>query len=286
MSLKVSAPVRIDISAGWSDAPPFVKDYGGAVLDGAINFRVSGSLENGTLSTSLDKVPSNSGLGTSGALRTLFLALSEPDLLKRKKELIKRVYSLENNVIGQRAGYQDQAAAIFGGVNFWTFSKNGKIKRRSVSKRNIRFLQDRLVLVFSGDKHQSSDVHEDVFSEKNYRKNIPVITGLKILAKEMNRRIRNVEKFSELMNETWRLEKKLDKNIESKGITKLARISKKYSLAYRATGAGGGGCVLFYCSSFRDKLNLMKHFEKNKKKVPKSKVLDFRFDKDGLKFEK
>ena len=42
--IKVTAPVRIDISAGWSDAAPFQQDFGGAVLNAAINLRVSSVL--------------------------------------------------------------------------------------------------------------------------------------------------------------------------------------------------------------------------------------------------
>ena len=43
MAIKVSAPIRIDFS-GWADSPPFVDDYGGFILNAAINYRVSTSI--------------------------------------------------------------------------------------------------------------------------------------------------------------------------------------------------------------------------------------------------
>ena len=122
--IKVTAPVRIDISAGWSDADPFRGQFGGAVLNAAITLRVSGILDNNKLTTSLEKVPAASGLGTSGALRTAYLVIANPSLIENKMELVKRVNTFENAIVGQRAGFQDQCAAIFGGVNYWDFYKD------------------------------------------------------------------------------------------------------------------------------------------------------------------
>ena len=95
----MTAPVRIDISAGWSDADPFRGQFGGAVLNAAIDLRVKGTLGNGKLITSLEKVPAASGLGTSGALRTVYLVAANPELIDKKMELVKRVNILENAII-------------------------------------------------------------------------------------------------------------------------------------------------------------------------------------------
>ena len=128
--IKVTAPVRIDISAGWSDAVPFVNEFGGAVLNAAINLRVAATLTNGKLISSLEKVPGHSGLGTSGAIRTAYLVAANPSLMDiSKNELIKRVHTFENAIVGQRAGFQDQAATVYGGVNYLVFRKDGHVPR-------------------------------------------------------------------------------------------------------------------------------------------------------------
>src|SRR3989344_8140939 len=162
--IKVTAPVRIDISAGWRDSEPFRSDFGGAVLNAAINLRVSGTLDKNKLTTSLEKVPAASGLGTSGALRTAYLVVANPNLADDKMELVKRVNIFENAIVGQRAGFQDQCAAIFGGVNYWEFHKDGAIHRERIPESKAMNLFDRLVLVYTGDRHLSSDVHHDVFT--------------------------------------------------------------------------------------------------------------------------
>src|SRR3989338_7344381 len=150
--IKVTAPVRIDISAGWSDADPFKHEFGGAVLNAAINLRVAGVLGKGKLITDLQKVPAASGLGTSGALRSVYLVASNPSLIKNKLDLIRRVNIFENAIVGQRAGYQDQAAAIFGGVNYWEFTGADRIRRIGIDKNKAEHLHDRLVLVYTGNR--------------------------------------------------------------------------------------------------------------------------------------
>jgi D-glycero-alpha-D-manno-heptose-7-phosphate kinase len=281
--IKVTAPVRIDISAGWSDADPFRHEFGGAVLNAAINLRVSGILEGNKLTTSLEKVPSNSGLGTSGAIRTVFLVASNPELADDKIDLIKRVNVLENAIIGQRAGFQDQAAAVFGGVNYWEFRKDGTIKREAIPKRKAEHLHERLVLVYSGDRHLSANVHADVFSSKKFMSQIFTIERMKEIALEMTKDITNERKMAEMINQSWELQKSLHPGMETDSMKRIQEAANGNFLAVRATGAGGGGCMIFYT---HHKHQLIKSMEKIKRKIPKMEILPFGFDYEGLKVEK
>ena len=282
--LIVSAPVRIDISAGWSDADPFRSDFGGSVLNAAINLRVEGRLNHKDLVSSLNKVPSNSGLGTSGALRTVYLVAANPELINDKNRLIKRVHVFENAIVGQRAGFQDQAAAIFGGVNYWEFRKDGSIWRETVSNGKAKHLYDRLVLVFTGERHLSSNVHTSVFENtKRYMKKIPTIERISLIAKEMYKHISNEKKMAELMNETWMLQKSLHRSVESPAMKKIQRICNGNYLAARATGAGGGGCMIFYTDNKR-KLESVLHMAE--RKVKGMKVLPFKFDYRGIELKR
>ncbi len=283
--MKVTAPVRIDISAGWSDADPFRREFGGAVLNAALNLRVSGTLKGKALTTSLDKVPSNSGLGTSGALRTVYLVAANPHLIRNKVELIKRVNTFENAIIGQRAGFQDQAAAIFGGVNYWEFRHNGDIYRMSISQKKAQHLYDRLVLVYTGDRHLSSSVHQKVFENpKHFMKSIPAIAKMRDIAKKMAFHVDNEEVMAQLIRETWELQKSLSNTMETDTMRRLQRVCTDCYLAARATGAGGGGCMIFYVKPEKKK-HLIFLFNQMKKKLPNMKVLPFEFDYKGIELD-
>jgi D-glycero-alpha-D-manno-heptose-7-phosphate kinase len=279
--VKVTAPVRIDISAGWSDASPFVNDFGGAVLNAAINHRVSATLRHGKLVSSLNHTPGHSGLGTSGALRTVYLVAANPKLIEDKIDLIKRVHTFENAIVGQRAGYQDQAAAVFGGVNYWEFSRNGAIRKTPLSKRQVRHLQDRLVLVFTGEGHISASVHEKVFEGRRFIKYIPQIDRMRIIARTMMQHVSNEKVMAELIRETWELQKVLHENMETPAMRKIQNVCKDCYLAARATGAGGGGCMLFYVKP-KCKPMLVRKIGELGKKLSNVKIIPFKFDYKGI----
>lgn len=283
--IKVTCPVRIDISSGWSDAAPFVTEFGGAVLNAAIDRRVAAILVDGKLINSLESVPGHSGLGTSGALRAAYLVAANPDLIKNKIDLIKRVHTFENAIVGQRAGYQDQAAAVFGGVNYWEFTKDGGIRRVALSKEETKHLEKRLVLVFTGEGHLSSRVHEKVFSGRNFIKYIPQIDRMRVVAKEMKNNLMNEKKMAALIRETWELQKALHKNMETDAMRLIEEACAEYYLAARATGAGGGGCMIFYTRP-EWKPFLIREIKKLDKKIRNLKILDFKFDFQGIKLEK
>ena len=185
MAIKVSAPVRIDISGGWPDSDPYRKDFGGAVLNIAISPRVSAEFQGINLVNSLGEVPPSSGLGTSAALRSCYLAAANPKLAEDKIDLIRRVHMFENQVLGQRAGFQDEAAAIYGGGNYWEFGTNGSIRRFEISREELETLESRIVLINTGASHLSANIHDLVFGPGNYERNIPTLDRMKEIAKEM-----------------------------------------------------------------------------------------------------
>lgn len=287
--IKVTAPVRIDISAGWSDAAPFVNEFGGAVLNAAINHRVSATIKDGKLITSLEDVPGHSGLGTSGALRSVFLVASNPSLMQNKNpnkiDLIKRVHTFENAIVGQRAGYQDQAAAIFGGLNYWEFRKDGSIHRVPIPKNGTEHLHKRLVLVFTGEGHLSASVHEKVFEGRRFIKFVPQIDRMRVIAREMVSSMSNEKKMAFLIGETWELQKKLHKEMETDAMRKMQKACEGLYLAARATGAGGGGCMIFYVGPDKKK-KLIDKIIPLKRQISNLKIIPFEFDYKGIELTK
>jgi len=281
MAIHVSAPVRIDISGGWSDSDPYRKDFGGAVLNAAINWRVSADFD-GYLKVNPGMVPSHSGLGTSGALRAVELAASNTALLKDRTELIKRVHRLENEIVGHRAGFQDEAAAIYGGVNYWEFGANGSIKRTPISKNMAQYLEKRLVLVYLAEDHLSANIHDLVFGPDNYERNIPRFDEMKEISKLMIQNFSDEDRMAHLINLTWDLQRLLHKSVETEKMRQLQKtVAGKY-LAARVTGAGGGGSMIFYTLR---KDELIEELNKPGVLTGGARVLDFEFDWEGIKLE-
>ncbi len=293
--MKITAPVRIDISGGWPDSDPYRKDFGGAVLNAAITrtdmpYRVCATLD-GFLKTEPGNVLPHSGQGTSGALRAVELAASNPALLQDRMDLIRRVWLFENRVIGFRAGVQDEAAAIYGGVNYWEFGsgpgESVAIKRVPIPRDRAELLEERLVLMYFGESHLSANIHDLVFGPENYENSIPKLDRMKEIAFQMKGMLLDnfhETQFGDYINETWELQRSLHSSIESKSMKTIQKALRGDYLAYRAIGAGGGGSGIYYgeapkiCESFRIAQELGKI-------PPNAKLIPFKFEYSGIRRE-
>ncbi len=279
---RVKAPVRIDFAGGTTDISPFKDKYGGAVLNAAINRYVTGKLVINDKRTHLEytgNVPTSSGLGTSGVMNLVWLALisETPNKFnpKDRKEIAEYVYKLEQS-IGLVGGKQDQYAGAFGGINFLEFNKDEvKITRLNLSSRIIEELERSLVLVYSGKPHLATNANKMMIGNLKKGRNIQSFLKIKKIATEMKNSLLKGDliKFAELMNSETDERKKLAKEIITKEIEKIINDGMQNgAIGAKVCGSGNGGSILF----FGDKQKLKKKFGK--------KVIDFKFDFEGLKW--
>jgi D-glycero-alpha-D-manno-heptose-7-phosphate kinase len=126
---KVRAPVRVDFGGGTTDIEPFYSKYGGAVLNCAIQKYVVGEIVSGDKKVGLSyegNVPTSSGLGTSGAMTLVWLALITDE--KDKRKLCEWVWNVSQARELFDDGKQDQYAAAFGGINFLSLTRRGGLR--------------------------------------------------------------------------------------------------------------------------------------------------------------
>ena len=273
---EVRAPVRIDFAGGTTDIKPFSTEYGGAVLNAAINKYVIGKLIATDKSVGLSyqgNLPTSSGLGSSGVMNLVWLALISQ--YKDKIKLAENVYNLEQ-ATGLIGGKQDQYASAIGGINFFEFKGHKvKINRLSLSKKLIDELENRLVLVYTG-AHYSGMLNKLAIDNLLKGKNIKNLLEIKKTAYEMKNALvkGNLDKFADLMNVETEERKRLHKSIVPLRLEKFISLGKKNgAISAKVCGAGGGGSILFFAD---DRKKLIRKF--------KSKVIDFKFDFQGLKF--
>lgn len=283
---KVQAPVRIDFAGGTTDIAYFAYKYGGAVLNAAINRYVVGSIVKDDKSVHLEytgNTPTSSGLGTSGVMNLVWLALISQIKIKRKgevdantkEELAEKVYDLEQ-AMGLVGGKQDQYAAAFGGINFLEFKKN-KVSRTPLKLDNkfVKELEDNLVLVYTGKPHFAGSANKNMIDNIKKGKGVENLIRIRDIAKEMKNSLlkKDLDKFSELMNEETENRIKLHKSVLPLGVSRFIKIGlENGAISSKICGSGNGGSILF----FGDKKKLKKKFGKS--------VIDFRFDFEGLKW--
>jgi D-glycero-alpha-D-manno-heptose-7-phosphate kinase len=283
---QVRAPVRIDFAGGTTDIYPFTHLYGGAVLNAAINRYVTGKIVKTDEKVHLEytgHTPTSSGLGTSGVMNLVWLALISQIkmhkkggvIFKDKIELAEKVYALEQSM-GLVGGKQDQYAAALGGINFLEFNKDEvKITPLNLSKALIRKLEENLMLVYTGKPHFSGTPNGAAIQNLKKGKNVKEMLRIKEIAVEMkNALLRgSLEMFSLLMNKETEARKMLDKATIPPATEKIIREGMRHGAsAAKICGSGGGGSILF----FGDKSRLKRKFGK--------RVIEFKFDFEGLKW--
>jgi D-glycero-alpha-D-manno-heptose-7-phosphate kinase len=257
MKITAQAPVRIDLAGGWTDVHYFADREEGAVLNLAIAHHVRGELARagGRFQVSYHtEVPPGAGLGASAALNVVWLALVNASLSRQpsREELAEQAYRLEE-LLGVTGGKQDQYAAALGGINLLRFQGSSvQVERLSLSEHTLRQLQGRLVLAYSGESRLSGDIHERVW--KGYlsgeKKVEAALRRLRDIALEMREALvsGDLGSFGALLGENWRCQKDLHPSITNETVEGLFRAAERAgAISGKACGAGGGGCLLFWC---------------------------------------
>ena len=223
-------------------------------------------------------LPARSGMGSSssfvvGLINALF-TMDKKNL--SKKDLAKRSLFIEQKILNEIVGSQDQIAASYGGFNRIFFKKNNsfKIKKIKINK-NLKLLEDNLILIYTSINRTahyiaSSYVKNLTSTKKNYIKEIisHVEEGEKIIKNG------NIDDFGRLLNSAWDIKKQLGKSITNNKIDNLYDYAlKNGALGGKILGAGGGGFLLLYMK----KKDRIKFLNKNNKIIN----IPFKFSDTG-----
>lgn len=110
-------------------------------------------------------IPARSGMGSSSAF-TVGLLNSINALngkICSKYDLTKDSIHIEQNLIKENVGSQDQTFAAYGGLNIINFLQNGEINVNPIIMKNkkLKEFQDNIMLFFSGLSRTASEVVEE-----------------------------------------------------------------------------------------------------------------------------
>ena len=198
-------------------------------------------------------IPARSGMGSSssftvGLLNTMY-ALEGKRV--SKEELTKEAICVEQELIKENVGSQDQTFAAHGGFNLIEFSVSGEISVIPVivKPERLKDMEKCLILVFTGLSRVASVVAGDKI--KNIPNNTDYLSQMQSLVDDAYKIImspnKNLCEFGELLNETWRLKQELSNEVSNSQIEELYDIVlKSGGVGGKLCGAGGGGFMLFF----------------------------------------
>jgi len=227
-------------------------------------------------------LPARSGLGSSSSF-TVGL-INAMNALEGKYcssyELASTAIHIEQDLIKECVGSQDQISAAYGGFNEIEFFKDGtfSVEPKLINQERKKDLNDHLMLFFTGVSRLSSEVAESLISNiencssQMHELHDMVDEGSKILS---NANI-PLEEFGKLLDRTWRNKRSLSSMITNTKIDDLYNAAiKAGALGGKILGAGGGGFVLFFVKP--------EHQEKVKKVLSNFTYVPFKFENTGSK---
>jgi len=198
-------------------------------------------------------LPARSGLGSSstftvGLLHALYALKHE---MPTKRQLAINAMRVEQDLIGEHVGSQDQTAAAFGGLNRIEFGGVNEIAVTPliVSPERLERLQQHLMLFFTGFSRTASEVAKDQIEQiPNRARELRDMIGLVGEAESvLTSREDRLEDFGRLLDEQWRIKRGMSSRISTNEIDAMYGAALHAgALGGKLLGAGGGGFLLLF----------------------------------------
>jgi D-glycero-alpha-D-manno-heptose-7-phosphate kinase len=215
-------------------------------------------------------LPARSGLGSSssftvGLLHALYALKGQ---MAGKHQLAMESIHLEQDVLKENVGSQDQVLAAYGGFNYIKFLPNGEISVRPVTatQDRIRELSSHLMLFYTSIKRTASDVAATYVNDLDERRrqlrlmNDLVEEGISILNGGQD-----LSAFGELLHEAWQAKRSLSSTVSNPHVDEIYDLARSAgAIGGKLLGAGGGGFLLLFAppnshQAVREKLNRLIH---------------------------
>jgi D-glycero-alpha-D-manno-heptose-7-phosphate kinase len=209
--------------------------------------------EGGLELTTKSDVPAGSGLGGSSALfvAATKAALAAADKKTTDESLLRLVIDMEARIIGVPTGSQDYVSAIHGGLSVVRFPPGGAV--RDAIECDLDAVARRIVLVYTGVPHDSAmnnwavtkaylDGDEDV--RRHMRE---IVDAARILRGALL--VSDLDAVADAVNADWEARRRLAPGVSTKEIDRMGHVARHAgAAAMKVCGAGGGGCVFFWCA--------------------------------------
>ena len=197
-------------------------------------------------------LPGRSGMGSSsaftvGLLNALYALQGR---MAGKKQLAMESIHIEQEILKEMVGSQDQVCAAFGGLNRVSFQQNGEfsVQPMTLTHERMEELNSHLMLFYTGIKRTAATVATSF---------VPGIAERPDLLNKMGDRVDrgceiltgggSLAPFGELLHETWQAKRALSDMISNKQVDAAYEAARSAgALGGKLLGAGGGGFLLVF----------------------------------------
>jgi D-glycero-alpha-D-manno-heptose-7-phosphate kinase len=197
-------------------------------------------------------LPARSGMGSSSAftvslLNALHALRGE---MATKQQLAREAIHVEQDVLKETVGSQDQVMAAHGGLRHVRFHPDGEIEAAPLVLQPGRLaeLKSHLLLVYTGIARTAADVAKSyVVGIETRRRQLRILKQLVDESINILTGGVNLLPFGELLHEAWHAKRSLSSVVSNAEVDNLYdRALAAGALGGKLTGAGGGGFLLLF----------------------------------------
>jgi D-glycero-alpha-D-manno-heptose-7-phosphate kinase len=197
-------------------------------------------------------LPGRSGMGSSSAF-TVGLLNALQALQGRavgKKHLAEQSIHLEQEVLKETVGSQDQVCATYGGVNRISFLQNGDftVQPMTLTQERLAELNSHLMLFYTGIKRTASEVASSYAVSMEDRASL--LTRMHNYVDQSCAILNSSQSLTtlgELLHQAWQAKRALSDKVSNARVDALYDEARKAgAIGGKLLGAGGGGFVLLF----------------------------------------
>lgn len=198
-------------------------------------------------------LPARTGLGTSSAFTVgLLLGLyGLKDQMRSKQALAEDAIHVEQEVLKEAVGSQDQISAAFGGFNRINFNVDGSFEVRQLitARDRLALLQQHCALFFTGFSRTASEIAKEQIRvthqrERELKAMFQMVDEAEAILTNPNR---SLDEFGHLLHQSWQVKRTLTGNITNNELDEIYEAGRSAgALGGKLLGAGGGGFMLFF----------------------------------------
>jgi len=197
-------------------------------------------------------LPARTGLGSSssfsvGLLHALHALRGE---LVSKRKLAEEAIFVEQQVLQENVGVQDQIQSAFGGLNRIDIRTDGSFEVTPLVVRAERLagLQKHLLLLYTGLSRTASEIAaEQVATVGQKTAELKTMREMVDLGEKILVGTGDLREFGRLLDESWKLKRSLSSKIAPSFVNEIYDTARQAGAdGGKLLGAGGGGFMLIF----------------------------------------
>ena len=171
-------------------------------------------------------------------------------LIASKNQLAAESTHIEQELLREAVGSQDQTLAAYGGFNHIAFLPSGEtpVRPMTLTHERVQELNDHLLLLYTGIKRTASDIAETCLEDLKAKERQMRLVGLLVNeALAVLTGEQDLSEFGRLLHEGWQAKRSLSPKVSNSHVEEMyEQAMSAGALGGKLIGAGGGGFMLLF----------------------------------------